>query len=184
MSEGNYPQHYVCTHQQARELVNRYSQFWLGTCGCRASGKGCERSSSEVCLTFSVDATVSHHHHRNNATQDEVERVLEVAEKQHLVSRPFRNMTNKELVEGICHCCDDCCTYFRERGEICDKGSTIEETDTNACNDCGKCINVCYFGARTMTIGKLTLERESCYGCGLCVDVCPGEAIMMVPRSV
>jgi Fe-S-cluster-containing hydrogenase component 2 len=44
-------------------------------------------------------------------------------------------------------------------------------------------VEVCYFGARKMDGGELTLDRDNCYGCGLCVEVCPEDCLKMVPRE-
>ena len=67
--------------------------------------------------------------------------------------------------------------------EICDKGTLIENTTMEECNQCGECEEVCFFGARKMDDGELSLNREECYGCGLCIDVCPTECIEMFPRK-
>ncbi|WP_048189666.1 ATP-binding protein [Methanocella conradii] len=63
----------------------------------------------------------------------------------------------------------------------CDKGSLIEQTDMDACIDCGVCAEVCHFGAR-MVDEALKVDRDKCYGCGLCADACAMKAITMVPR--
>ena len=183
MSEGYYAQHYVCMHQQALELISQQNQFWLYTCGCRAGGKGCQRSQADVCLTFNAEALAGQSGH-HEVSRSEAERVEQAAQDQHLVARPFRNPANPQQIDGICHCCDDCCSYFIEPGEACDKGSLIEATDLDARNNYGKCVEVCYFGARSMALRALTLQREACYGCGLCVDMCPTDAIRMALRAV
>jgi Pyruvate/2-oxoacid:ferredoxin oxidoreductase delta subunit len=181
MSDGYYPQHYVCTHEQARELIAQHSQFWLCTCGCRAEGNGCKRSESDVCLTFNAEALAGQLGHRE-VSRSVAESVEKAAQNKHLVARPFRNPTNPEQIDGICHCCDDCCSYFIDPSEACDRGSFKEATDLDACNNCGKCVEVCYFGARSMVLGALSLQQDACFGCGLCVDVCPTDSIMMSQR--
>jgi heterodisulfide reductase subunit A-like polyferredoxin len=85
--------------------------------------------------------------------------------------------------DGICFCCDDCCDYFVKPGEKCDKGDLIESTDSDRCKNCGACVEVCYFRAREVEDGRLTVEAENCYGCGLCTDVCPEACIQMVSRE-
>lgn len=88
------------------------------------------------------------------------------------------------ITDGICFCCDDCCEYFTNPGEIkCDKGKFIEQTDREKCNDCGICVTVCYFGTRKMDDGELMIDRDHCYGCGLCLEVCPEDCLEMVPRE-
>ena len=88
-----------------------------------------------------------------------------------------------EKTVGICFCCDDCCDYFLYPDEKCDKGVYIEETNLDLCDDCGICVDVCYFKARKKDNGQLIIEQDNCYGCGLCIDACPEGGIGMVRRK-
>jgi len=51
------------------------------------------------------------------------------------------------------------------------------------CIDCGKCVQRCYFDARTMVHGKMHYNDDLCYGCGLCVSTCPENNIALVRRK-
>jgi len=112
----------------------------------------------------------------------EVMGILQEAQAKFLVARPFRNQARTDT-DGICFCCDDCCGYFLDPSERCDKGELIAETDFDLCNHCGACVEVCYFKARKMMENELTAENERCYGCGLCVAVCTEDCIQMIDRS-
>ena len=48
--------------------------------------------------------------------------------------------------------------------------------DERACVRCGRCLEVCRFGAVTK---RLSIDASSCEGCGLCARVCPAAAIAM-----
>jgi MinD superfamily P-loop ATPase len=48
--------------------------------------------------------------------------------------------------------------------------------DQNACLRCGKCRELCRFGAVTK---DLLVDTSSCEGCGLCARICPAQAINM-----
>ena len=49
--------------------------------------------------------------------------------------------------DGICFCCDDCCSCFPENcNEKCDRGKMIESTNTAICMNCGTCVDACRFG--------------------------------------
>lgn len=48
--------------------------------------------------------------------------------------------------------------------------------DKKLCDECGKCSEVCRFGA---VKDNFTIERFSCEGCGLCSLVCPRKAVCM-----
>ncbi|SDF50415.1 ATP-binding protein [Sporomusa acidovorans] len=70
-------------------------------------------------------------------------------------------------------------------------GATIKETqpfkagfqpyiDADACNQCGKCTNLCRFGA--ITSGVITTPLN-CEGCGVCAFNCPQHAIAMQEKE-
>ena len=179
---SDIPMHYVCTRAQARKLAEPVSKFWVSNCGCREGGPGCKRSRIDVCLIFS-ESDPGSGTGRHEVSREFVEGIFKEAEEKHLVTRPFRNPEDKTVTDGICFCCDDCCGYFKDEDEKCDKGSLIELTDMNACTQCGNCVGVCYFHARDMLNGELKIDRDKCYGCGLCQHVCPADCIKMVERS-
>ena len=110
-----------------------------------------------------------------------VDGILAEAAGKRLVPRPFRDEQGE--TEGICFCCDDCCSYFTKIGnEQCDKGKMIESTNAATCINCGTCVEACRFGAREFD-GELRVDREKCYGCGVCVDACPDTCITMAKRA-
>ncbi len=181
MSMSDVPMHYVSTREEFREILKQHDRVWVSNCGCREGKEGgCKRSRMDVCLTFEGDIGSSGSGKKEVARAD-VEAILKEAEEKHLVTRPFRN-DDRTDVDGSCFCCDDCCAYFLDPKEKCDKGAMIETTNVEDCTDCGACADVCYFKARKMADGKLAVDREQCYGCGLCRDVCPTDCIEMFPR--
>ncbi len=183
MSNQDIAFHYVCTLDEARQLIDSRERFWVSNCGCREGRNGCRRSRIDVCLIFSHEDGDSGGSDRREITREQVEDILREAETKNLVSRPFRDEKNMAEVGGICFCCDDCCGYFLDPTDICDRGELVESTNLEVCNDCGECVDVCYFLARTVADGELTLDRDYCYGCGLCVSACPEGGIKMVKRE-
>jgi len=181
MDQTDLAIHYVCTHEKAQEVINARNQFWVSNCGCRESRKKCARSRMDVCLMFNPDDPGSGSG-KKEVSRAEVMGILQEAQNKHLVARPFRNETRTDT-DGICFFCDDCCGYFLEPAERCDKGELIAETDLHLCSQCGDCVEVCYFKARKLNEDKLTTENELCYGCGLCIAVCPEDCIQMVCRT-
>ena len=179
-AEQGFPIHYVCTHDEARELAFKQERFWVSNCGCRERRGKCDRSRMDVCLMF-YDIGSSGSGKREISLMDLVA-LFEEAENKHLVTRPFRNEKNKNLTEGICFCCDDCCGYFSDPSEICDKGKQVEKTDMASCNYCGDCAEACHFGARKMVHDELKIASEKCYGCGLCVSVCSEDCVELIRR--
>jgi len=181
-ADRGYNQHFVCTPDEARAIVNRHKKFWIADCGCRVRSGNCKRSRIETCLQLAPKTAVgSAEINFKEITKEEALSLIEDAQGDHLVPRPFRDDKKKDKIDGICFCCDDCCSYFIEDDQVCDKGKLIESTDKAVCIDCGVCVGVCYFGARAME-DVLQIDSEKCYGCGLCTDVCAMRAISMVPR--
>ena len=181
MDGGKTPLHFVCTREEARGIIREQDGFWVGDCGCREKRGKCERSQHDVCLEFYPE-TAADGTGRKKVSREHAEGLLKIAKSGHLVTRPFRDYETRERTEGICFCCDDCCEYFLNPAEVCEKGGLIEKTSMGDCIDCGACVEVCHFKAREMDADKLVVNRESCFGCGLCLDVCPVDCIEMVPR--
>ena len=177
MSDTELAMHYVCTHQRAAELIGERSRFWVSNCGCRESRGQCARSRMDVCLMFYEEEFASGSG-KHEISRAEAEAILDEAQTKYLVTRPWRNEA-RTATDGICFCCDDCCGYFLDPTERCDKGELAAVTDLNLCTDCGVCVEVCHFGARTIAAGGLALDTSQCYGCGLCAAACPEACIDM-----
>ena len=172
--------HYVCTHDQAEEIIAGHHAFWVSNCGCRENHGGCARPRLDVCLIFTLSDPGSGTGKRP-ITRLEVTGILQEARDKQLVARPYRD-ESRTATDGICFCCDDCCGYFLDPTERCDKGKLIAETSFEICSHCGICVEACYFNARKMLEDKLVVEDDQCYGCGLCLPTCPEGCIEMVTR--
>jgi Na+-translocating ferredoxin:NAD+ oxidoreductase subunit B len=181
MSEGDPCIHYVCTHAEAERLIRASSWFSISNCGCRESRGGCGQSRMDVCLSFDPGDPGSGSGCRPVGLEEALE-VLAEARAKRLITRPWRTADRKGTA-GVCNCCSDCCGYFTDENEHCDKGSMIEQTDMATCTHCGACAPECSFGARVMSDGGLSIDRDRCFGCGLCVDSCPVGCITMTGRG-
>ncbi|MBN1232921.1 MAG: 4Fe-4S binding protein [Candidatus Coatesbacteria bacterium] len=182
MTDNNFNMHYVCTHEEAQKLIDESNVFLVSNCGCRENKGNCERSRMDVCLSLVENNSGS------GSNQHEVDRdfanklILEAREKL-LVTRPFRDPENRNIIAGICFCCDDCCSYFNDENEISDKGRYIEKTDLSRCTNCCLCVDACFFKARTFKQDRLQIDSSRCYGCGNCRIVCSVNCIKMVERE-
>ena len=180
MSSSELFMHYVCTMEEAEKLINRHAKFWLSNCGCRESGNGCKQSRTDVCLMFSDDGGSSGSNLRE-ISKAEVDALLHEAITKKLVARPFRNEGFTDT-DGICFCCQDCCGYFLDGSERCNKGKYVEKTDFDLCVNCGICVPTCYFGVRSVVNELAEIDNSQCYGCGLCISECPVQGISLVER--
>lgn len=176
--------HYVTTLEEAREIIDAHKRFYISNCNCREHRGPCSRSRMDVCLQFK-SKTVADGSGKRKATREEVEDILHEAQFKSLIARPFRNMDNMSVIDGICFCCDDCCGYFTGKGRevACDKGAYIEKTNLDACNGCGACAEACFFKARAPGDETVTVNEDLCYGCGNCVPLCPSGCISMIKRG-
>lgn len=183
MSKEKFNVHYVCTLSEAQKLVKKHKHFWVSNCGCREGQRNkCKRSRIDVCLYF-TDTFGSSGTGFRRSKPSEAKRILREARDKFLVCRPFRDSKKKNIIDGICFCCDCCCGYFLDSKYRCDKGEFIEKTNLEKCKNCGSCVDVCYFKARKMDEGELRIVPKKCYGCGLCIDACPQASIEMRARQ-
>jgi MinD superfamily P-loop ATPase len=53
-------------------------------------------------------------------------------------------------------------------------GGSIAEIRSDACSECGRCLELCKFDAIS---DEFVVDPISCEGCGVCVDLCPEQAI-------
>ena len=183
MSWNQPVDHLVCTKDEAKEIVGARDRFWVSTCWCRDEKGKCLRSPMEVCLSLREDAPVNPAG-KIEISKDAALQLIEDARSWGLVSRTYTRRECDGQVEGICMCCDDCCSFFTKRTE--DKparGMFIESTIEGCCSSCGMCERACRFEARQMDEGELVVIRYRCYGCGVCADTCPTNCIEMVPRT-
>jgi len=66
-------------------------------------------------------------------------------------------------------------------GERLDAGSVVAEVRHSLCSLCGRCIDVCPYGARRMNLDEDRIEVDPilCQGCGSCTAVCPNSAAVL-----
>ena len=67
-------------------------------------------------------------------------------------------------------------------------GMKVAEIQGPKCTNCGKCVEVCRFGAVKVvgnpSIKKVAIDAGACEGCALCARICPSKAIRMTDKKV
>lgn len=180
--DKEYNRHMVCTYEEAKEIINSHTSFFVSNCGCRERQGICKRSKTDLCMTFDAGVTVSGSNKREiNIVK--AREILNYSISRKLVTRPFRVSETLDEIGGICFCCDDCCGVFQSKNEECDYGKSIEDTNANKCTECGLCVYYCYFKCREITRDGIIVNKDKCYGCGICSEVCPVNCISMVKRQ-
>lgn len=182
MKDKDLKTHSVCTPGEAADLVKTHTKFWVSDCDSRNDHQGKSCSQLDICLFFKPDKGETVYDLRE-VDREFAEDILKEAKSKHLVILPFSEKSHPDVVLGIGFCCSDCCSKLLDRQFIRDRGRFIESTDRDACIACGSCLDVCYFGVRTITDNELDVDRSRCYGCGLCQTVCPMHCIHMIPRE-
>ncbi len=60
----------------------------------------------------------------------------------------------------------------------------IAKIDQDICTQCGKCAEICRFGAIPVIDGKYIVQPLDCEGCGYCARICLVDAIIMEEQNV
>lgn len=62
-------------------------------------------------------------------------------------------------------------------------GGKAAVVDPDICTGCGKCFEVCRFGAVCIDGGLARIDKMACEGCGVCAYFCPAGAVAMEDRD-
>ncbi len=169
------------------EILRASKHITQGTCFCREKMGKCIEPM-DGCLTVGPEAT------ENVEIGAEKEISLEEAlaslKRTHeagLVHMAY-TFEGDDHIGQICSCCSCCCHTLSAavRFGYPDHAFTSEKIatqDSEACINCGKCVERCQFKARTMEENGLEYDESKCYGCGVCISTCPEEAIGLAPRK-
>lgn len=85
-----------------------------------------------------------------------------------------QKLTPHKMKIAIAGCANNCVrTHRHDIGII---GQKQPKIDTEKCNGCGRCIELCKFNALSISGGKAVIDRDLCGNCGWCVRGCPHEA--------
>jgi anaerobic sulfite reductase subunit C len=82
------------------------------------------------------------------------------------------------VITGCSNCCEP--PFFKDLGII---GQHIPEVSGAECLQCGKCVQVCFENALTLTDNGPILNRERCINCEFCAKTCPAEKIVIGKRG-
>ena len=175
-------------YERAVELVEGAKSWGVRDCICRVQqkliGKGCDRPI-ENCLVFArVEGAFDHSEVDRAITKEEALRILHETEEAGLVHSTgnYRDGHNY-----ICNCCTCCCGILRSVAEFGVPTSAVRSdfhavVEDETCIGCGDCLELCQFGALSMSDDICVVDYSRCVGCGLCATVCPTEALYLERR--
>ena len=89
----------------------------------------------------------------------------------------------------ICNCDSKYCYAARPKNwyditNVYRKAEYVAEVDQDQCISCGKCQEICQFGAISYdSDGRAQVDPRICFGCGQCRGVCEQNALKLVDRN-
>lgn len=155
-------------------------------CACRhARENPC--SPTQVCMVIGqpfVDFMLEHNPHSSRRlTQAEALDLLEAEHARgHLHTAWFKDACLGRFY-AICNCCKCCCSGVEAMVKhgipmLASSGYVARLADRARCQACGRCSDVCPFGAISLEDGAV-IDWHKCLGCGVCVGQCPNEALSL-----
>jgi ferredoxin len=200
VNEGALPEHalHVMDYERASEVIRTASHIGIGTCYCRHKmahlGKACQ-APMDICMTFNGTA--------GSLIRHRVARRVDVSEGLDLLAQAVDgNLVQfgenvRDQVGFICNCCGCCCEAMlaAKRFAVLNPIATtnhLPEVEAEACNGCGKCVEVCPVEAMGLVSSgdpqhpkrkKARLDESICLGCGVCVRACSRRALRLRPRA-
>lgn len=174
---------------EVEKILMGSENIFLQDCGCRKLHHNCD-SPLDTCLAVNVGSDYAEKWPDNRSRKVNVEEALVALRRSHeagLVHMAYV-FKGEEKPQLICSCCTCCCHTL---GGIVGHGITtqvltsklIAVDDESRCIECGKCVERCVLGARSIDDGKKRYDKMRCFGCGLCVSTCPEGAIKLVERK-
>ena len=176
--------------QEIFEIMSRAKLFAIGECYCRTKHQNCV-NPTHTCILISPPQGKSLYDIANrkivykNVSKQEIIDILNECDDRGLVHQLIY-FPSPNYFYVICNCCPCCCeslANFKKFGSPkVIKSDFSEKTDKSKCINCGKCTEICHFGARKMLENELIIDQSKCYGCGLCIRRCPENAIILMKR--
>jgi NAD-dependent dihydropyrimidine dehydrogenase PreA subunit len=178
----------IVPYHTARDLVLQAPPDIVAyECVCR-HGRATHCEPTRVCMVIGRPFTDFILEHRPESaqrlTREEALDLLEAEHQRgHVHSAWFKDaMLNRFY--AICNCCKCCCGGIWEMVErgvpMVASSGYVAQIDTDACTNCGDCVDACPFKAMTFDDGAVVRTWERCLGCGGCEVKCQVGAISMV----
>jgi ferredoxin len=177
----------VVPYAMARDIVlSGPAEVVALECPCRASRES-PCLPLDVCLIVGkpfTDFIVEHHPRRaRRIGRDEAADILAAERDRGHVHHAFFKDAMLGRFYAVCNCCSCCCGAMQAQREfgvkmLCSSGYVCAVGE-EACRGCGRCAEVCPFGAVAMSGGVSRVDRAACLGCGVCVAACEAGALSL-----
>ncbi|MBN1613314.1 MAG: 4Fe-4S binding protein [Deltaproteobacteria bacterium] len=170
----------VLPFEDLRTYLRENSPIALLPCGCKRShtDRWCG-VPEDSCIN--LGRTAQYNIDRGAAREITYDEAVEILEK--FNKHPVVNVTlnQRDVNQLICNCHYCCCPAVRYVA----KSRFVVEVNPEDCIACGKCDEICQFGAISMKHypefgeDRSAVDAEICRGCGCCVIACPSGARTM-----
>jgi Pyruvate/2-oxoacid:ferredoxin oxidoreductase delta subunit len=172
---------------EMEKILREAKAISLGECGCRKKYKKCD-SPLDVCL--SLDKQADEFVEKGLARKVSLAEALDALRRSHeagLVHIAY-TFEGQEKPNVVCSCCSCCCQTMSAlvrfgMPNVLATSNYVASVDAETCINCGKCVERCEFGARTLDGNKMVYDSAKCFGCGLCVTTCPTKSTTLVKRN-
>jgi len=176
--------------QEILELLSRSNVVGISWCYCRAVQRKYNEPNCDhplyTCIHLSFGQSLYEIPNKSlnlkQVSKEKIVELLEDSDKRGLVHQIIY-FPSPQFYYVVCNCCPCCCVvmekFLKHGSPQMIKSDFIAETDVTTCVNCGKCVEWCYFGARTIMDKKIEFEPFKCFGCGICVPKCPNNSIIL-----
>ena len=188
----------VLNYERASDVIKTADHIGVGVCYCRHKmqhvGKECD-APMDICLTLNSTASSLIRH--NIIRPIGVSECLEILHRayEHNLVQFGENV--RQRVNYICNCCGCCCEAMlaAKRFAFSNPVNTtnyLPVIDSQKCNGCGKCVEVCPVAAiGLVTAGdpqnrkkkKARVDDQLCLGCAVCIRNCQKNALCLATRG-
>lgn len=181
--------HRVLDLGEVEGYLKRAKRIGLQDCGCRVDKGNCD-APRDVCISIDPSDDYFIKNARYRSRECTLAEALDALRRSHeagLVHMAY-TMKGDDRATVICSCCPCCChtlgglLRFGIATDVLTSRFVAEE-DYEKCLRCGRCVDRCVFGARSLNAGELVFDSSRCFGCGLCVSTCPAGAITLKHRT-
>ncbi len=170
-------------------IIERADKIALGDCICRVTVGNCD-NPRDTCIFLNDRAKrLVENGRATYITKERAKKVVKNSHEKGLVHLAlFQTNQTDPIPSEICSCCSCCCQALQGLKRmslygLVEPSDLVAHFNSNACSQCGICVDRCQFGARTFNSEmKIVFSRDLCFGCGLCVSSCPENIITLIPR--
>jgi formate hydrogenlyase subunit 6/NADH:ubiquinone oxidoreductase subunit I len=187
----------VLDHERAGDAIRSATHRGVGICYCRHKMEHNDRACDaprQICMTFNnTAASLIKHGFAREVDVEEGLDLLAEAQEGNLVQFGENVQRRPNFICNCCGCCCEAMIAARQFGVLnpIHTSNYLPEVDTELCNGCAKCVNVCPVEAMSLTSAndprrrkkkQAKLDERLCLGCGVCVRTCERDGIRLVAR--